>query len=412
LTTFEWTYELRFLIALALGFLVGLERESTKQEHKFLFLGGIRTFPIVSLFGFGCAWLYQHGAVAMLPAGFAAIAALAVVAYFSKIKLNRYGSTSEVSLLLTFVIGALALLVDVWVSMALGVVTTILLSEKAELEMYVERLDRVGFLATLKFLLITVIIMPVLPDREYTQFKLNPTRIWQIVVLVSTVGYVGYLLSKRFGKHAGLWMSGLIGGIVSSTAVSISAGRIAQKDPLRGKSALRSALLAGSVMYLRVLVLVSLLAPVFIPVLWWRLAGLSLLGFVLALSTKTGNGANETPDSPELQNPFEIRPSMLFALLFVALSIFTTLIRQRMGDAGTIGLALLVGVVDVDPYILSMLQSAEVTAAIVASAIVLATMSNTLAKGVYFGSLASSVRREAFARYAIWGVLHLPFVLF
>jgi uncharacterized membrane protein (DUF4010 family) len=340
------------------------------------------------------------------------MAGLAIVAYLSKVKVGRYGSTSEVALLLTFVIGALALLVDVWVSMSLGVVATLLLSEKAELEMYVERLDRVGFLATLKFILITVIIMPVLPDKEYTQFRLNPTRIWQIVVLVSAVGYVGYLLSKKFGRDAGLWMSGLIGGIVSSTAVSISAGRIGQKNPARGKAALQSALLAGSVMYLRVLVLVALLAPGFVPSLWWRLVGLAVIGFLLALTTRFRNGAAAESESPELQNPFEIRPSMLFALLFVALSIFTALIKQRMGDAGTIGLALLVGVVDVDPYVLSMLQSADVQIGLVTSAIILATMSNTLAKGVYFSSLASSVRREALLRYVAWGALHLPFVLF
>jgi uncharacterized membrane protein (DUF4010 family) len=165
-------------------------------------------------------------------------------------------------------------------------------------------------------------------------------------------------------------------------------------------------------MYLRVLVLVALLAPGFVPSLWWRLVGLAVIGFLLALTTRFRNGAAAESESPELQNPFEIRPSMLFALLFVALSIFTALIKQRMGDAGTIGLALLVGVVDVDPYVLSMLQSADVQIGLVTSAIILATMSNTLAKGVYFSSLASSVRREALLRYVAWGALHLPFVLF
>ncbi len=407
---FQWTYELRFLIALALGFLIGLERESTKQEHKFLFLGGVRTFPIVSLFGFGCAWLYQLGATLILPTGLLTIGALTVVAYIAKIKGGRYGSTSELSLIVTFVVGALALLVDVWVSMAIGVVMTLLLSEKAEMETYVERLDRVGFLATLKFLLVTVIILPVLPDREYTQFRLNPSRIWQIVVLVSTVGYVGYLLSRRFGKKAGMWMSGLLGGIVSSTAVSISAGRAAQKDPARSASALQATILAGSIMYLRILVLVAILSPGLVAFVWWKLCSLALIGSALAFFLGTRDGEVASVDPPELQNPFEIKPALLFAFLFVALSIFTTLVKQQMGNAGTFGLALLVGVADVDPFILSLLREADVTPAIISSAIILATMSNTIAKGFYFGTLASTARRPTAVRYTIWVLLHIVLV--
>lgn len=407
---FQWTYELRFLIALALGFLIGLERESTKQEHRFLFLGGVRTFPIVSLFGFGCAWLYQLGATLILPTGLLTVGALTVVAYIAKIKGGRYGSTSELSLIVTFIVGALALLVDVWVSMAIGVVMTLLLSEKAEMETYVERLDRVGFLATLKFLLVTVIILPVLPDREFTQFKLNPSRIWQIVVLVSTVGYVGYLLSKRFGRKTGMWMSGLLGGIVSSTAVSISAGRAAQKDPARSASALQATILAGSVMYLRILVLLAVLSPTLVAFVWWKLCALALAGAILAIFVGARQSEIASMDPPELQNPFEIKPALLFAFLFVALSIFTTLVKQQMGNAGTYGLALLVGVADVDPFILSLLRESDVTPAIISTAIILATMSNTIAKGFYFGTLASTARRPTAIRYAIWVLLHVVLV--
>jgi uncharacterized membrane protein (DUF4010 family) len=408
--TFEWTYELRFLIALAIGFLVGLERESTKQENKSLFLGGVRTFPIVSLFGFGCAWIYRLGAAFILPTGLLTITALTVVAYMAKVKAGRYGATSELSLIVTFIVGALALLVDVWVSMAIGVVMTLMLSEKAGMEEYVEKLDRVGFLATLKFLLVTVIILPVLPDHDYTQFKLNPSHIWQIVALVSTVGYVGYLLSTRYGKKAGMWMSGLLGGIISSTAVSISAGREAQKDPSRAGAALQATILASSVMYLRILVLIAIVAPGLVAVIWWRLCILSAIGFGLAAMLKHQPDSSSPGETPELHNPFEIRPAMLFAVLFVALSVFTTVVKQHLGDTGTFGLALVVGVADVDPFILSLLRETDLVASIAATAIVLATMSNTIAKGIYFGTLAATVRRQTAIRYAIWAFLHLVIV--
>ncbi|MEK6756983.1 MAG: MgtC/SapB family protein, partial [Bacteroidota bacterium] len=129
----EWTIELRFVVALALGFLVGLERESTKVEHRGVVFGGVRTYPIISLYGFACAWLYRAGVTFLLPVGLASVSVLAAIAYITKIKSGRYGFTSEASVLLTFIVGALALLADVWIAMALGVVDTMLLSEKAEL---------------------------------------------------------------------------------------------------------------------------------------------------------------------------------------------------------------------------------------------------------------------------------------
>ena len=231
LGTIEWTVQLRFIVALALGFLVGLERESIKVDQKLVF-GGVRTHPIISMFGFGCAWLYQIGATAMLPVGLLAIATLTGIAYVAKIRVDRFGTTSEVSALLTFITGALAMLVDVWIAMALGVMNTMLLSEKAMLESYVERLSKVEFLATVKFILVTVIILPVLPNHEFTQFHINPFKIWQIVIIVSTLGFVGYLLEKKFGSKLGLWMSGIFGGIVSSTAVTLSMGQYGKEKSI------------------------------------------------------------------------------------------------------------------------------------------------------------------------------------
>jgi uncharacterized membrane protein (DUF4010 family) len=407
----EWTFPLRFAVALALGFLVGLERESTKIEQQKLVFGGVRTHPLISLFGFGCGWLYQIGVTFMVPAGLLAMGALTSIAYLAKIKGERYGSTSEVSALLTFVTGALALLVDVWIAMALGVVNAILLSEKAMLETYVERLNKVEFLATLKFLLVTVIILPVLPNQEYTYFRLNPTRIWQMVILVSSIGFVGYFLSKKFGERVGLWLSGLLGGIVSSTALTLSVGRIAQKDPDRASSALQASLLASSVMYIRILVLIWVINFSFVPLLWWRLVLLALVGTALSIRINAKAPAPGGAMVSGLQNPFEIRPAMLFAVLFVFLSVATVLVKQTVGSAGILVLSALVGVSDIDPFILSVVQVPETGMQVVCSAIIVAMMSNTVAKAVYFSVLAPSARRSALWRYAVWTVIHVPFVL-
>ena len=410
MNSIEWTFQLRFVVALALGFLVGLERESTKIEQQKLVFGGVRTHPIISMFGFGCAWLYQVGVTFMLPAGLLAMATLTAIAYIAKIRGERYGSTSEVSALLTFIVGALALLVDVWVAMALGIVNTMLLSEKARMETFVERLDKSEFLAVLKFLLVTVIILPVLPDQPFSPFHLNPASIWKLVILVSTIGFVGYLLSKKLGDRVGLWLSGLLGGIVSSTAVTVATGRMAQKEPDRARAALQGSLLAGSVMYLRVLVLLAIVNPALVPLAWWKFAALSFVGIVLAVTVKTDSSAKPGRHNPELQNPFEITPAILFAALFVVFSIITTLVTRSVGDAGVYGLSAISGLTDIDPFILSVVQGSGMVLSFMVAIVVVAMTSNTVMKGIYFGALVPALRRETLHRYGIWALLHIPLI--
>jgi uncharacterized membrane protein (DUF4010 family) len=406
----EWTFQLRFALALALGLLVGLERESTKEHKKFVF-GGVRTHPIISLFGFACAWLYKLGVAFMLPAGLLALGGLTAVAYSAKIKGEHFGSTSEISALLTFATGALALLVDVWVAMALGVVNAILLSEKSRMESFVEHLDRAEFLATLKFLLVTVIILPVLPDVDYTPYKINPTTVWKLVIIVSTIGFAGYILVRRFGSRVGLWLSGLLGGVVSSTAVTVAMGRMAEHDQLRAIGALQAAILASSMMFLRILVIIALIAPSFVMLLWWKLVLLSLVGLGLALSLRPVSEADEGNDMSSLENPFELTPSLIFAGLFVALTVITQIARASAGEMGIQTLAVIVGVVDIDPFILSMLKSTDLVPRLMVSAVILSMMSNTLAKGAYFGVLAPTLRRQTAWRYAVWAAVHIPLIL-
>lgn len=411
MNAFEWTTEMRFIVALALGFLVGLERESTKLEQQKLVFGGVRTHPLISMSGFGCAWLFKVGVTFMLPVGLLVMGALTSIAYIAKIRSERFGSTSEISAILTFITGALALLVDVWASMAIGVMNTILLSEKAMLESYVERLNRVEFLAAMKFLLVTVIIYPILPNQQYTQFGLNPTKIWQIVILVSTIGFVGYYLEKRFGEKIGLWMSGIFGGMVSSTAVTIAVGRIASASPERAGSALQASILAGSVSYIRMLVLVWIVNAGFVQGLWWRMVFLALAGLALSFGVKKARSTNKDGEVPGLQNPFEIRPAIGFAILFVLLSVLTIIVQSHLGDSGTLALAALVGVTDITPFILSIIHGADSTLRIVTSATVLALMSNTIAKGIYFVVLEKTIRKETVWRYGVWALLHIPLIL-
>ncbi|MCL4551662.1 MAG: DUF4010 domain-containing protein [Bacteroidetes bacterium] len=413
MNSIEWTFQLRFIVALALGLLVGLEREGTKSKRK-LALGGIRTFPIISMLGFGCAWLYQLGVTLMLPIGLLSISVLAGVSYFSKVRTEKVGATSEITALLTFVVGALALMVDIWVSMAIGIINTMLLSEKAELENIVEKLDRAEFTAVLKFLLVTLIILPVLPNKNFTDFELNPSQIWQIVILVSTIGFIGYLLSKFLGQKVGLYLSGLIGGIVSSTAVSIANGRIAKKDPTLAISSLQGSIAASSIMYIKFLVIIFVISPVIAQTLWLKMIFLFAVG--IASSYIKHDPSSETSAVEEelknLQNPFEIKPAMLFGILFVAISVLTKIINQYVGAHGIFTFAGVVGIANIDPFIFSIAHSSWFDPKLVSTAIIVAMLSNTVIKGIYFGYFVPSLRTKTFQRFGILALAHIPLLFF
>ena len=404
----EWTIQLRFVVALALGFLIGLERESSGQERDGKVFSGLRTFSLISLFGFGCAALHEAGVSFTLPVGLLAITAMGVMEYAAKQRVGRIGWTTEVAALVTFVVGALAYLTEVWVSMAIAIVTAILLSEKAELETQVEKLKKIELLAILRFLLVSLIIYPVLPDQAYTRFAINPTDTWKIVIMVSSVGFVGYFLARKFGSRTGLWLSGVLGGIVSSTVATVAMGRVAQQREDCTREALRASVLACSVMYLRILALLAVVNAALAEALAWQLLALAGIGVLFALTLRTDRPTHAGPAETPLQNPFEIRPAIAFAVLFVVISIVTRIVQESFGGMGFMALAALVGVTDIDPFLLSIAHdNASVTPIIVQGALV-AMMSNTLVKGIYFAGLSRLGRKDALLRFGAWTLLHIP----
>ncbi len=402
----EWTDQLRFLVAVALGFLVGLERESRGNELSSKLTAGVRTYTLISLFGFGCAWLYRLNVEFIIPIGIVVIGTMILAGYLAKQKSGAIGWTSEIAALLTFIVGVLSLVADIWIPMALGIFTTLLLSEKAHLEQYIDKLDKSEFLAVVKFLLVTIIILPALPDKYYTQFDLNPYRIWQIVILVSSIGFVGYFLMKKFGDKVGLWLSGLMGGIVSSTAVSIAMGNIAKKNDHLVKRAFQATILASSVMYLRILVIIYFLNPAIAFDIWWKLFILFFFGLILAIIAHDKNENVPAEPISSIQNPFEIRPAVIFASLFVILSVVTIWVKQFFGEGGILGLSAVVGVTDIDPFILSIITKKSLVENVIITSIIISMMSNTIVKGIYFGFLAKTLRLKVILYFTLWAAIH------
>lgn len=403
----EWNDQLRFLVAIALGFLVGLERASRGNTLATKLTAGVRTYTLISLFGFGCAWLYRMKIEFIIPVGIIAIGGMVLTSYLAKQKSGAVGWTSEIAALLTFIIGVLALIADIWIAMALGIFTTLLLSEKAEIERYIDRLDKSEFLAVIKFLIVTIIILPALPDKDYTQFYLNPYRIWQIVILVSSIGFVGYFLMKKFGNKVGIWLSGLLGGIASSTAVSIAMGRIAKNNDLIAKRAFQATILASSVMYLRILVIIYFLNTGLAFEIWWKLVILFCVGLLFAIIMHDKNHDTSAGPISSIQNPFEIKPAVIFAFLFVLLSIVTIWVKHIFGGGGLLALSAIVGVTDIDPFILSIISKQLPVENLIDIAILISMMSNTIVKGIYFGFLVKGLRKQVISYFVIWAVIHI-----
>ncbi len=405
----ELTFEVRFFIALGLGFLIGLEREASSLQYQKQAVAGVRTYSLISLYGFGCAWMAQNGAPAVLPLGLGSVVILAGIEYVGRIREGHHGWTSSVAILLTYIIGALTLNSIIWLPLALGIISAILLSEKTRIENFVENLKKFELFAILKFLVVTLLVLPMLPNRDFTQFNLNPVNTWKIVIIISSIGFVGYILMKKLGSQYGLWLSGLLGGIVSSTAVSVAMGRLSQQSPEISDRALRGSLLASSVMYVRILLIVMIMGPAFLPLIWWKLLALACAGFILSVTTGIDKSKSISSYTSTIANPFEITPALVFSVLFITLQVMTGLVKSHFGNQGLMVLSFIVGVTDIDPFILSILSSHTINNVMV-SAIIVSMLGNTIIKAVYFGGMARQVRRETIIRFGTLAVLHVPIV--
>jgi uncharacterized membrane protein (DUF4010 family) len=162
-------------------------------------------------------------------------------------------------------------------------------------------------------------------------------------------------------------------------------------------------------MYLRMVALIAFVSPSFVPELWWRFCLMCVAGLVIAWLVRPSSGKGSHTDVTTLQNPFEVIPALIFAALFIVFTIVTALVRTQFGDAGLITVSALIGLADITPVALSLANTPTADSLLVA-AILVAMMTNTLAKGVYFSSLVGSVRRTTLIYFSIWAALHLPLI--
>ena len=326
------------VLVLFLSFLVGLEREEHKGEGDYSF-GGVRTFPLIGLIGYATA-LLSHGQVVPIIVGFAVVAAFMLASYRHKIgQSSLAGATSEMTGLATYLIGALVQFDYFWVATTLAVVSLLLLELKAALETLATKTAPGEILTFAKFLLLTAVILPVLPDQAYGPFQLNPFRTWLVVVAVSAVSYGSYVLQRATEHRGGIVLAAILGGAYSSTVTTVVLARRARVEaataPVRGRDAdcgrhdvPAHHRAAGAVQ---------------------RLARRHARAFLSAPGGRRGrrriraDAACPTHNSGDIQrrymskNPLELGAALLFGALFVAMLVATQLAVRHLGSAGVYG---------------------------------------------------------------------------
>jgi uncharacterized membrane protein (DUF4010 family) len=389
----------KIVLVLFLSFLIGLEREEHKTASIYGF-GGVRTFPLIGLIGYSIA-LLSGGQFLPVTIGFLVLGGFLALSYWHKLSCEGTpGVTSEMSGLATYLVGALICYDHFWTATALSVASLLLLELKSALEKLAQRTAPQEILTFAKFLLLSAVILPILPDQQFGRFHLNPFKTWVVVVAVSAVSYGSYVLQKITKERGSVVLAAFLGGAYSSTITTVVMSRRAAREQ-RPHLFAGGILIASGVMYFRLAALLAL----FNWQLMLRLASpflaLGVAAIVAGWLWSRRPDASAAPVKREFEpnNPLELRAALLFALLFLGMLIATQLAVNYLGKAGVDGLAAVMGVTDVDPFILGMTQAAGSLTPLrtAAVAVLIAAASNNLVKGIYSYSFADrATGRQAF----------------
>ena len=364
----------RLAIALAIGFLIGFEREYVHRiEGKAHHFAGARTFALIAFAG-ALSGLADDGAV-IPAAALLAVAALTALAYWSAARETPgTGGTTEIAIFVTFLLGLAAARGHLLEAAIGGVATAILLSIKESVQRWASSLSEAELHAALRLLAISVIVLPVLPDEPFGPYDaLNLRNIWLMVVFISGLSFLGYWLIRFMGEGKGILLTGLAGGLASSTATTLSLSRMA-KDGAEGRAVAAGVVAANVVMLIRVGVLVAAISREVLAALWPALLAGGVAGALAALYLWRGRNASRQADAAiDLGNPMEIRPALVFAALLAVISVAAAFGAEEFGDAGLVIVGLVSGLADVDAITLTAGQQAA-TGAIGADGAALAVM--------------------------------------
>jgi uncharacterized membrane protein (DUF4010 family) len=400
---------IRFLLVVVFSLIIGLEqRRHHLAENEAQLFGTDRTFTFIGLFGYV---LFIADPKSFLPflTGLVIIGFLLAIQYFHKIRQsNYYGLTSSVLALLTYCLPIMVITQPVWLLLSFVVVILVLTELKGDLITISKKASEEEFVTLAKFIAFAGVVLPLLPDHPISEhIPVSPYHLWLAVVVVSAISYISYLLKKFIFPNSGIILTGILGGLYSSTSTTVIIAR-RDKEGNTGNQAISAIMIANGMMYLRILILAFLFKPsiakelaipfVLLFALCWLLSRLSDKSDKLA--AEPANGGQSLQNN---KNPLEFKTALLFGVLFVLFAMITDFVMKVYGSGGVTSLAFVVGVTDIDPFLLNLLQhTGGISESTIALAIINATNSNNLLKMIYAISLSSrNITRKILLNYFI-----------
>lgn len=376
------TIFLKFGISCVLGMLIGLEREySQKGEEPF---AGVRTFALVSMLGTMAAMLSENNPW-VLPAGFLVFGSLVAIGYYvSTLDRRDFGATTEVASLVVFAIGAAVYSQKMEVVVALAIATTVILSGKEPLHQLAQKIEPRDIVATLKFAIVTFIVLPVLPQQTYGPFNaFNPYKTWFMIVLVSGISFAGYVAVKVVGAQKGIGLTAALGALVSSTAVTATFSKKSKEQPDLSSYFAMAVTLASAIMFVRVMAEIFAVNRVLLMSAVVPLGAMAVTGIAYCAYLYFGP-KGEVQTTQKFSNPFELMEAVKFGVIYAAIVFLIKAVKHYIpGDAGIYLVSAVSGLTDVDAITLSICESAKTGLATgtAVKAITIAVISNTAVKG-------------------------------
>ncbi len=351
----EYNTWLLLFLSLGLGLLVGLQRQSADSKTA-----GIRTFPLITLLGTICGLLAREFNGWILMAGLLAVTALLIITFFQRPKSEWEGGgiTTEVAVLIMYATGAYLVFGELAIGVVVTGIVTLLLHFKTRLHGWVDRIGDKDLRAVMQFVLISMVILPVLPDRTYDQYgSLNPRNIWLMVVLIVGISLTGYFLYKIVGQRAGVFLGGILGGLISSTATTMSYSKLGKTVTSTSLAAF-VIVTASGVSLVRVMAEISLVAPSHIETFLFPL-GIELAAMVILIAILFFQHRKEKSTMPEQTNPAQLKGAIIFALLYGLISFLSAFVKNKFGNDALYAVSVVSGLTDLDAITLSTAKMTE-----------------------------------------------------
>jgi uncharacterized membrane protein (DUF4010 family) len=345
------------LVAILAGTLIGLERERKRERVSTLF-AGVRTFALIALLGGVAGILAAPLGVAPLLLAFGALSALVALGYWRESAGDKLGATTGVAALVTFGLGVLAGLDAHVAALAGAVLVTGVLSLREELHGLAGGLTRDDLLAVVRFAAVSLVVLPLVPDEAFGPWGVwNPRTIWLLVVLISGVSFAGYVAIQWVGAKRGIGLSGLLGGLASSTATTLSMAERTRDAPALAPTFAVGTLAASSVAGPRLLVLIGVVRPSLLPYALVPIA--AAFAVLTAIGLWVARRQRDDAGDMALTNPFELRPALQFAALFAVIALLVRAAQEWLGTSGVLAASALAGITQLDAIALSLAEQAR-----------------------------------------------------